>query len=140
MNIHKVTDGKLIDVKKLSDKVFADKMLGDTIAYKSKDGIIYSPVDGNVSMIFPTCHAIGIKLDNGLEILIHIGINSVNLKGEGFKKFVDEGSFVKKGDKLIEVDLELLSSKNIDDSIIVILTNGGKFKTDIFGRVSISNE
>ena len=138
--INKVVEGNLIDVSSLPDKVFAEKMLGDSIAYKPKNGLIYSPVDGEVTMIFPTGHAVGIKMDDGMEVLIHVGINSVNLKGKGFITFVKDGDKVKKGDRLLGFDLKVLSDNNINDSVIVILTNGGVFKTDLLKRVKICHE
>lgn len=138
--IDKVVEGSLIDVNGLPDKVFSEKMLGDSIAYKPKNSVVYSPIDGEVTMIFPTGHAIGIRAENGLEILIHIGINSVNLNGQGFKRFVKEGQIVQKGEKLLEFDLKVFSENNIDDSVIVILTNGGTFNIDLLKRVTISYE
>ncbi len=137
---NKPVNGDLIDINKLPDKVFSEKMLGDTIAYKPKKGVVYSPIDGEITMLFPTGHALGLKHESGLEILIHIGINSVNLNGSGFKSLVKINDKVKKGEELITFDLALLAKENINDSVIVILTSGGKFHNDILRRTVIDYE
>ncbi len=122
--------GKLIDVEKLSDPVFAQKMMGDSIAFSSDNGIIYSPVDGTINMVFPTKHALGITTNEGLEILLHIGIDTVNLKGNGFEVLVKENQKIKANEKIIAYDKNLLASKNINDSVIFVLTSGGQFQVN----------
>ena len=85
--------------------MFASKMLGDGIAVEAADGTVYAPCDGTVSLLFPTKHAVGIKSADGVELLIHVGINTVQLDGEGFEAFVTQGDTVKKGDKLLKPGL-----------------------------------
>lgn len=85
------TEEKLKSVTSVIDEVFASKALGDGFAIEPKQGVVYSPIVGVVSMIFPTLHAIGLKANNGAEILIHVGIDTVKLNGKGFKTFVREG-------------------------------------------------
>nr|AMQ96022.1 glucose-specific phosphotransferase enzyme IIA component [Clostridium sp. MF28] len=118
------TEGKLKSVTSVIDEVFASKALGDGFAIEPKQGVVYSPIVGVVSMIFPTLHAIGIKANNGAEILIHVGIDTVKLNGKGFKTFVREGQKIKIGDKLLEFDIEEIKDKVPSTDVIVIFTSG----------------
>lgn len=97
--------------------------MGDGFAIIPADGIFVSPVKGEVIQVFPTKHAIGIKTENGLEILIHIGLNTVELNGGGFEMLTKVGKKVKPGDDLIKVNLELLKEKGLDIITPVIITN-----------------
>lgn len=115
--------GKAYEITDVSDEVFASKMVGDGIALEPYEGILYSPVDGEIVNVFPTKHAIGIKTMEGLEILIHIGIDTVEMKGEGFKSFVDENQSVKAGDKLMEFDIELIKERAKSAAIPMVITN-----------------
>lgn len=126
--------GKIIEIDKVPDKVFAEKMVGDGLAIKPTDGTVVAPCNGKVIQVFPTKHAIGLLTPEGLEILIHIGIDTVNLKGNGFKAFAKLGDNVKKGDKLLEVDLEYIS-KNAKSTISpIIITN-----IDMINGLSVEN-
>jgi glucose-specific phosphotransferase system IIA component len=118
------TEGKLKSVTSVIDEVFASKALGDGFAIEPKQGVVYSPIVGVVSMIFPTLHAIGIRANNGAEILIHVGIDTVKLNGKGFKTFVREGQKIKIGDKLLEFDIEEIKDKVPSTDVIVIFTSG----------------
>jgi PTS system, glucose subfamily, IIA component len=118
------TEGKLKSVTSVIDEVFASKALGDGFAIEPKQGVVYSPIVGVVSMIFPTLHAIGLKANNGAEILIHVGIDTVKLNGKGFKTFVREGQKIKIGDKLLEFDIEEIKDKVPSTDVIVIFTSG----------------
>ena len=95
--------GKVIPVTEVPDPVFAEKVLGDGIAVDPTEGTVYSPVDGTIFQIAHTFHAMGIESDDGLEILVHLGIDTVKLEGTGFQSFVEVGQKVKKGDKIGEV-------------------------------------
>ena len=95
--------GKVIPVTEVPDPVFAEKVLGDGIAVDPTEGTVYSPVDGTIFQIAHTFHAMGIESDDGLEILVHLGIDTVKLEGKGFQSFVEVGQKVKKGDKIGEV-------------------------------------
>lgn len=117
------TNGELLELSEVPDQVFSQKMMGDGFAMKSSDGIIVSPVNGSVEMIFDTKHAIGLKDENGREILIHLGIDTVNLKGEGFEVFVNTGDKVKAGDKLIKMDVDFIKSNATSEISPVIFTN-----------------
>lgn len=116
--------GELIDISKVPDKVFSQKLLGDGIAIKPIDGLIVAPCKGKVVQIFPTKHAIGIRTKLGFELLIHIGLDTVVLKGKGFEVFINEGDKVKPGDKLMKVDIDFLK-ENVPSIITpIVITNG----------------
>ncbi|RMC48112.1 PTS glucose transporter subunit IIA [Lactobacillus sp. ESL0225] len=129
--VEAVCDGDLIPITAVEDDVFSTKMLGDGYAIKPNNGKIYSPVAGTITTVFPTMHAIGITVANGLEILIHLGLETVALAGEPFEVFVHEGNLVKKGDLLVKMDLEMIKTKQYDSTIIVVYTN-----MDIINSVS----
>lgn len=121
-NVYAPVDGKCIDITEVSDATFASKMMGDGIAIVPTSNVIKAPCNGTISMIFHTGHAFGMKADNGLEILIHIGIETVNLNGKGFKALKKNGDKVKKGESIIEIDLEEIK-KDYDPSTMLIITN-----------------
>jgi len=116
-------EGILIPLKDVPDPVFSSGAIGRGVAVKPTAGVIVSPVDGIVKMIFPTNHAIGIEAKDGLEFLIHVGVDTVKLKGEGFKRIATEGSTVKAGESLLEVDFKLLEEKGYPTDTLIILTN-----------------
>lgn len=116
-------DGDVIPLEEVPDPVFAEKMMGDGIAIKPSNGKVVSPVDGDIVQAFPTKHAVGIKADNGAEILIHIGLETVSLDGEGFTIHVKVGDKVKKGDALVDVDLDVVSEKAADTVTPMLITN-----------------
>lgn len=98
--------------------------MGDGVAVVPESNIIQSPCSGTVTMLFPTKHAFGITTNEGLEILIHIGIDTVNLNGKGFQAFVSENQKVKKGDKIIKFNDSYLADSSMDMTTIVVITNG----------------
>jgi sugar PTS system EIIA component len=116
--------GKVVTIEEVPDPTFGQKMMGDGIAVEPKDGQVVSPVNGEIIQVFPTKHALGIRSETGLEILIHIGLETVNMKGEGFTAFVKEGDKVKVGQKLIDFDLELVKEKAASTITPIVLTNG----------------
>ena len=118
--------GKLMPLDQVPDDVFAQKVLGDGIAIVPENGKIFSPVDGEVTTVAETLHAYGFATEDGLEILVHVGLDSVALKGEGFKSHVQPGDKVKAGDLVAEVDLELLKSKNVPTVTPVIVCCGAE--------------
>ena len=105
--------GKVVPLEQVPDAVFSQKILGDGIAIIPEDGKIYAPVNGEVASVAETLHAYGFTSDDDLEILIHVGLDSVALKGEGFTSHVQVGDMVKAGDLIAEVDLEFLKSRNV---------------------------
>jgi PTS system glucose-specific IIA component len=124
--------GNAIPLSAVPDQVFATKMVGDGIAFEPKEGIIYCPVNGTINSVFPTKHAIGITTPEGLKVIIHIGIDTVNLKGEGFESLVHMNQTVKKGAKLLVFDIELLKANAKSVVIPMIITNTGKVDSMAF--------
>lgn len=120
--LYAMANGKSIPIEQVPDDVFASKMMGDGIAIIPNDGHIYAPCDGVVSMIMEhSLHALGIVNDAGMELLIHIGIDSVNLMGEGFTAHVNKHDKVHTGDLLISFDKALLKEKGINDTTMLII-------------------
>lgn len=115
--------GKLLDMSDVPDEVFSKKMMGDGFAIEPENGEVVSPVDGKVTTIFPTKHAIGIVADNGREILIHFGIDTVNLKGEGLEVLVKQGNTIKMGQPILSVDINKVKDKVPSIITPVIFTN-----------------
>lgn len=126
--IYAPMSGKIIDLTELEDPVFSEKMVGDGVAIEPNENIVLSPVKGKIIQVFPTKHAIGIETDEGLEILIHLGIDTVELKGEGFKAFVKAGDRVNVGDKLLEMNIEIIQTKGKSTHTPVLITNMDKVK------------
>jgi PTS system glucose-specific IIA component len=116
--------GTLALLEDVPDPVFSQKMMGDGVAVTPEIGVAVSPVDGEILQLFPTKHAIGIKAENGAEILIHIGLETVGMNGEGFTAFIKAGDKVKKGDRLVEFDLKLITEKASSTITPIIITNG----------------
>lgn len=123
--------GEIIDLSEVNDPTFASGSLGEGFAIIPTDGKIYSPVNGEVSTVFPTKHAIGVVSEEGAEILIHIGIDTVNLNGKYFQSAVSDGKKVRKGDLLMEVDLQELIKEGYDPTTMVIVTNSSRIKNII---------
>jgi sugar PTS system EIIA component len=115
--------GKVIDIEQVPDPTFAQKLMGDGIAIEPVDGIVVSPVNGEIINFFHTKHAIGIRSESGLEILIHVGLETVMLNGEGFTGHVQVGDKVKVGDPLITFDLELIKEKAASTVTPIVITN-----------------
>lgn len=123
ITMNAVAQGEVIALKNVKDEIFSSKMVGDGYAILPERGTVYSPVSGTVETVFPTKHAIGIRTNTGLEILIHMGIDTVELNGEGFKVFVEQGQTVSANQKIAEMDLEFLKNKEKDPTIMVLITN-----------------
>ncbi|MBD1381653.1 PTS sugar transporter subunit IIA [Metabacillus arenae] len=117
-------NGQLIEIEKVPDPVFSQKMMGDGVAIEPTDGKVVSPVDGEIIQLFHTKHAIGIKSSSGMELLIHIGLETVNMNGEGFEAHVKEGDKVSVGDPLITCDLDLINEKATSTVTPIVITNG----------------
>lgn len=116
-------NGRAITLDQVPDAVFSEKMLGDGLAILPKEGKLYSPVSGEVSSVAETLHAYGFSSDDGLEVLVHVGLDTVALKGEGFCTHVQAGDRVKVGDLVAEIDLDLLRSRGINPITPVVICN-----------------
>ncbi|RHS80801.1 MULTISPECIES: PTS sugar transporter subunit IIA [Clostridia] len=120
-------EGTLMTLNEVNDGVFSTGMMGSGFAVNPSSSFIVAPVDGEVTMVFPTGHALGIKTEFGLEILLHVGIETVNLNGKGFKVNVSKGQKVKCGDLLVEVNLDIIKEEKLDPFVLVIFSNGQDF-------------
>ena len=128
-DVHSVADGQVINIEDVKDPVFSQKMMGDGFAVKPENGKIVSPVSGKVASIFPTKHALGLVTDNGLEVLVHIGLDTVSLEGKPFEVKVTEGQTVAAGDLLVEADLAAIREAGRDTSTVVVFTNADAIKS-----------
>ena len=115
--------GQLVSLDQINDEVFASQQMGKTLAIYPTEEQIVSPGNGQVTALYPTHHAIGLKLDNGAENLLHIGINTVELKGRGFETFVKVGERVRLGQKLLSFDKQIIQAAGYDPTVLVIVTN-----------------
>lgn len=115
--------GKVVNLEKVPDEVFAGKVMGDGFAIEPSDNKVYAPFDGEINVLFPTKHALAIVNKEGAELLIHVGIDTVNLKGEGFTSHVNQGDFVKQGDLLLTFDSEVIKEKAKSIITSVVITN-----------------
>lgn len=142
-------DGEVIELSKVADEVFAEGMLGEGIAFKPANGKFYAPIEGTLVTVFPSGHAYGIKNKNGVEALLHIGMDTVSLNGEGFDIKVKQDQKVMAGDLLVEVDLDQVVKKvpSIDTPLVFtvdsmsgksleILKTGKVNKGDVIAKIS----
>lgn len=136
--LYSPAEGEVIPIDQAADAAFASKAMGDGVAINPTDGTVYAPADGTISLVFPTKHAIGITLDSGAELLIHAGIDTVKMEGEGFNDFVKAGDRVKKGDKLIAFDTKLVEKKGYSPQIMFLVADD-KGKTLSVSPVSKAN-
>lgn len=121
--IFNAIEGEIIPIEDTPDEVFALKMLGDGFAIKPNDNKVYSPVVGEIKALFPTLHAVAIETEEGIEILVHIGIDTVKLNGEGFIKHIEVGDKVNQGDLLISFDKDIIETKAKSSITPIIITN-----------------
>ncbi|WP_127111624.1 PTS transporter subunit IIBC [Streptococcus pneumoniae] len=127
--VYSVADGQVVALEQVKDPVFAQKMMGDGFAVEPANGNIVSPVSGTVSSIFPTKHALGIVTEAGLEVLVHIGLDTVSLEGKPFTVHVAEGQKVVAGDLLVTADLDAIRAAGRETSTVVVFTNGDAIKS-----------
>lgn len=127
--VYSVADGQVIELDQVKDPVFAQKMMGDGFAVEPANGNIVSPVSGTVSSIFPTKHALGLVTEAGLEVLVHIGLDTVSLEGKPFTVRVTEGQQVAAGDLLVTADLGAIREAGRETTTVVVFTNGDAIKS-----------
>ena len=116
-------EGMAISIKEVNDPTFSEEMLGKGVAIIPSNGRVVAPVDGEISVLFETKHAVSIKSEEGIEILIHIGLDTVKLKGEAFTTYVKVGDKVKAGDLLIEFNIEKIKSYGYDTTTPIVICN-----------------
>lgn len=115
--------GEVVALSEVNDPVFSSGVMGQGIAVKPSKGVVYAPADAEIAIAFPTGHAYGLKTDNGAEILIHVGIDTVSLNGKGFEAKVSQGDRVRAGDIIGTFDSEVIAANGLDDTTMVIITN-----------------
>lgn len=134
-NIPSPAKGMLIPVKDVKDEMFASAAMGNGVGILSEDGKIYAPFDAVAEAVFPTGHAVGLISHSGLEVLIHIGVDTVQMDGKGFRVHVSQGDTVKQGDLLVEYDKDLIEQQGYDPTVIYIITN-----MDMIRRIELTEE
>ncbi|MGG5373350.1 PTS sugar transporter subunit IIA [Enterococcus sp. AZ196] len=135
--------GELIPIEEVNDPIFSSKTMGEGFAVRPKNGEIFAPVSGKVISIFETKHAIGIETKNGVSLLIHMGIDSVELKGVPFTLFVSEGRKIKQGSKIAEMDLAYFKEAGKSDEVVFVLTEKDQYKNfsiDQYGDISMNEQ
>lgn len=126
--------GNVIPVNQVKDEAFASEAMGKGVGIEPENGKVYAPFDGNVDAVFPTGHLVGLSDGNGAEVLIHIGVDTVKLEGKGFTTYVSQGDKVKKGDLLVEFDVELLKKEGYDTTVMFMTTDTSKDVQVLSGR------
>ena len=116
--------GEVLPITESEDPAFASKAMGDGIAVNPSEGTVYAPCDGTVTMIFPTKHAVAVQAETGNSFLIHVGIDTVKMEGEGFEIFVEAGTKVKQGDKILTFDMDLVKEKGYSTQTMMMLAEG----------------
>ena len=125
-------NGTLKSLESLGDGVFSEKILGEGFVVESEDGKIYAPVGGKLVTLFPTKHAYGIETSNGLNVLVHVGIDTVNLNGEGFSTDLTQGQPINPGQLLATVDLDVVRNANLNPAIVLIVTKDSRLQPEAF--------
>ncbi|HIV99353.1 MAG TPA: PTS glucose transporter subunit IIA [Candidatus Ornithospirochaeta avicola] len=120
--------GKAVDITKVPDPTFSDGLMGKGVAIEPSEGVLRAPIDAKIDLMFDTGHAVNLITDSGLEILIHVGLETISLKGEGFTVLKQTGDSVKKGDELIKFDLDFLKSKGFETITPMVICNSDDFK------------
>lgn len=124
-------DGELIPLANVPDEVFSQKVMGDGFAVIPANGRVVAPISGTAASVFPTGHAIGIETKDGIECIVHIGLDTVELNGEGFKTLISQGDKVKAGQPVIEFDKDLVESKGYNLSTMVVFPSGYEHTFDL---------
>lgn len=126
--VYSPVKGNLRDLMEIEDETFRSQTLGYTVAIDPLENTIYSPVSGVVAGLFPTCQSINIRSDNGQDILLHIGLNTHMLNGTGFLTHIHKGDRVKVGQRILQIDRDMMIQNNYDPVILLIITNSAKFQ------------
>lgn len=135
-----VVDGKLISIRDVPDQMFSEKMMGDGYAIIPSGGEVVAPITGTVESVFPTGHAVGIRSKDGIECIVHVGLDTVELNGEGFCAKVKQGDKVKAGDSIILFDKALLEGKGYNLTVMVVFPSGYDHVFDLESRNVLANE
>lgn len=124
-------NGIVKGIEEVNDPVFSEKMMGEGIAVQYTDGDVYAPVSGEITTVIkPSCHAFGMRTEDGLELLVHVGLETVNLKEKAFRQLKQQGDHVSAGEKILCVDGNALAGRDIDMITPIIITNTAEFKIE----------
>ncbi len=118
-----IANARMFPIEEVKDEVFSSKMMGDGVAFELKEDTVCAPAGGELTAMFPTGHAFGIRCKDGVEILVHIGINTVELNGKGFTTLAEQGAKVKAGDPIVKVDRALVQAEGYDVTTMLIITD-----------------
>lgn len=137
-DITAIAEGKMIPLEEVKDEAFSQKMMGDGVAFELKGDMIVAPCNGLLEVVFPTGHAYGITMSNGVGLMIHIGINTVDSEGDGFEILVKQGNSVKAGDPLVKLDMKRLKAK-YDMTTMLVVTDSNDQEVNFidYGDVTI---
>lgn len=130
-----VVSGKKIATKNIEDDVFSQEMIGQTLAIAPNDGIIVSPVNGVLEVMYPTAHAFAVRANDGRGVLVHIGINTVEMNGKGFEKYHNQGDIVKAGEPIVKVNFKEVEKRGYDPTVMTIITEGSKVSYKDFDEI-----
>ena len=137
--IYAPVDGKVIFRKDIPDETFSQGILGDGVGIEPSEGVVYAPIDGEISTVAETKHAIGITGSNDMELLIHVGIDTVKMNGDGFHVLVAEGDRVRAGQKIMTVSLDKIKAAGFSTTTAVLLTNSDDYDTFKIVRAGVTN-
>ncbi len=143
LEIYSPITGKVLSITDTPDETFADKLIGNGVAIEPEEGLVVSPINGTIATIFRTNHAIGLETEDGTALLIHIGINTVELNGEGFERVASEGDKVKVGDPIMKFDIDFIKSKGLSTITPVVITDeipDSAIKANVGNQVSAGKE
>ena len=129
--------GKVLPLSEVPDPVFAQKMAGDGVAINPTGDVVVAPADGELSLVFNTKHAFAMTLDNGAELLVHIGVDTVSLEGQGFEQLAEAGTKVKAGTPIIKIDREFIKSKGLSLMTPVLITNPDSFELKAIENIDV---
>ena len=141
--LYSPVSGTVIPLSEVDDPVFSQEIMGKGVGIRPTEGKLYAPINGTVATVFPTGHAIGIETDEGVEVLLHIGIDTVSLNGKGFHKVVNQGDRVNVGDLLVEFNSEEIKNAGLKDTTMMLVTNQGDYtevKEITMGDVQVGDE
>lgn len=136
-NIVAICNGEMIEPQKIEDKIFARETMGKTVGFIPNSNEIVSPCNGILEVMFATGHAFAIRMKDGTGVLVHVGINTVDLNGKGFKVLVKQGSKVKAGQKILDIDLDVIRKAGYNTTTMLIITepvDGNEYKFSPFGQ------
>ena len=138
--VETVADGQVIAIDDVKDPVFSQKMMGEGVGFVFESDVVCAPCDGEIMVLMPTKHAFGIKAKNGAEVLVHIGLDTVNLQGEGFTALAKVNEKVKAHQPIIQIDREFMKAHNVNLTTPMVVSNKDQFEVQLTGPQQVSTE